>query len=252
LFFEKDDMISLRILDVVELKQGQISRHVSGRQFHALSYRMCSDVWLKTSEQTLHVQENAMCFVPAGLEYERSGTRDELIAVHVEMPETPENRIEILYPRSAALMRELFGRILACWKARENGYQYQCLAILYEILAHCRRQTVQSQPQDRIQPSVDYLEQNWNHPELTIGEIAKQSFMSEVYFRKLFKARFGLSPVKYLAQLRVEKAAELIHTGYYTLRETASLCGYLDYKYFSVEFKRVKGCTPSEYAAMFY
>ena len=75
--------------------------------------------------------------------------------------------------------------------------------------------------------------------------------MSEVCFRKLFKARFGLSPAKYLMQLRIHKAAELIHTGYYTLKEVASLCGYRDYKYFSVEFKRLKGCSPSKYISMF-
>ena len=34
--------------------------------------------------------------------------------------------------------------------------------------------------------------------------------MSEVYFRKLFKAEYGISPQKYIIKLRLEKASELI------------------------------------------
>lgn len=246
MFFEKDDL-SLRLLDVVELKQEQINRRISGRPFHALSFRLCSDVWLKTGEDAFHMQDDSMSFIPAGLQYSRCGERDGLIAIHFHMAEDAGNQIEVFRPRNASRMRELFCRMLACWQARETGYQYQCTAILYEILSHCRRQTGQRETQDRIQPSVDYLEQHWNQPEMTIGDLARQSFMSEVYFRKLFKARFGCSPLHYLMQLRIQKAAELIHTGYYTLKEVAALCGYRDYKYFSVEFRRLMGCTPSEY-----
>lgn len=251
MFFEKE-LISLRILGVVELKQSPVSHGTSGRKFDALSFRFSSDVQLKTDAQTHCMQDNTVAFVPAGITYTRSGSHDDLIAVHFDMQDEAEYDVETLRPRNAAAMRELFCRLLACWKSRETGYQYQCTAILYEILALCRRQTGQEQTRDRIQPSVDYLEQNWNQPEVNIGDAAKQSFMSEVYFRKLFKARFGISPLKYLVQLRVQKAADLMQTGYYTLKEIAFLCGYRDYKYFSVEFKRLMGCTPSEFAAKFH
>ena len=246
MFFEKE-ILSLRILDVVELKQEQVSRNVSPRPFDALSIRLHSDVRLESGGQAWHMQDDTLSFIPAGLQYSRSGTRDELIAVHFHLADAAETQMEIFHPQDAGKMRELFRRILACWQAREQGYQYQCTAYLYEILARCSRQTMYGETEERIQPSVDYMEENWNKPELTMGELARQSFMSEVYFRRLFKERFGLSPQKYLMQLRIQKAAALIHTGYYTLKEVAVMCGYRDYKYFSVEFKRLKGCTPSAY-----
>lgn len=251
MFFEKD-MISLHIVDVMELKQGQVSRNVSARPFDALSFRISSDVWLKAGADAFHMQNDTLSFIPEGMQYSRTGTHDELIAVHFHMDEVLEKQVEIFQPRNAAVLRELFCRILACWKAHEAGYQYECTAILYEILAQCRRQMASAQADDRIQASVEYLEQNWNQPGLTIGELARQSFMSEVYFRKLFRARFGVSPLNYLMQLRIQKAADLIRTGYYTLKEVAAQCGYRDYKYFSVEFRRLKGCTPSEFASEFH
>ena len=72
--------------------------------------------------------------------------------------------------------------------------------------------------------------------------------MSEVYFRKLFKAEFGISPQKYIIKLRMQNALGLISTGYYSLKEVAEMSGYHDYKYFSVEFKKMIGVSPSEYS----
>ena len=71
--------------------------------------------------------------------------------------------------------------------------------------------------------------------------------ISEVYFRRIFKKEFGISPQKYIVSLRIQNAKALIDAGYFSLQEVAYLSGYSDYKYFSVEFKRVMGASPSEY-----
>ena len=71
--------------------------------------------------------------------------------------------------------------------------------------------------------------------------------MSEVYFRKIFKEDLGTSPQKYIIKLRLQKAADLIETGDYSLKEIAVMSGYNDYKYFSSEFKHLFGTSPSEY-----
>ena len=99
----------------------------------------------------------------------------------------------------------------------------------------------------KIQASVSYMERHYQDPTLTVGEIAKQSFMSEVYFRKLFREEFGVSPQKYIIDLRIQNAVGLISAGYYSLTEVAYLSGYPDYKYFSAEFKKKMGISPSKY-----
>ncbi len=69
--------------------------------------------------------------------------------------------------------------------------------------------------------------------------------LSTVYFRKLFKEIYGISPMKHIINLRIEYAINLMSTGYYSLYEIAKLSGYDDYSYFSSEFKRIKGGVPS-------
>ena len=56
-----------------------------------------------------------------------------------------------------------------------------------------------------------------------------------------------MAPQAYLIGLRISRAVTLMSGGYYSIKEVANLSGYRDYKYFSTEFKRMKGISPSEY-----
>jgi AraC-like DNA-binding protein len=88
---------------------------------------------------------------------------------------------------------------------------------------------------------------NFNDPDITIKSIAKQSFISEDYFRKLFKKEYGTSPQKYLINLRIQHAIQLMSGENFSLKEVAFMSGYKEYKYFSAEFKKIKGVSPSKY-----
>ena len=150
------------------------------------------------------------------------------------------------------MLLDLFRKILDCWNQKELGYQHKCSALLHEIFAECYIQNFKPKTQNsKIKKSVDYMLKNYTNGALSVSEIAKQSFISEVYFRKLFKAEFGITPQKYIIYLRIQNAVNLISAGYYSLKEISLLSGYNDYKYFSVEFKKVKGVSPSEYLYSF-
>ena len=117
-----------------------------------------------------------------------------------------------------------------------------------EILAECYAENyIPNVKNSKIQNSIEYILANYKKTDLSIKEIADRSFMSEVYFRKLFKAEYGSSPQKYIIKLRIQNAVGLISAGYYSLSEVAYMSGYSDYKYFSTEFKKAMGVSPSEY-----
>lgn len=71
---------------------------------------------------------------------------------------------------------------------------------------------------------------------------------TEDYIRALFKKRYGMPPLKFLAKLRMEHACFLMDTyRELTLSEVAEQCGYDDYVYFSKTFKLHVGMSPREY-----
>lgn len=247
MIFEKD-CLSITFLEVLELKQRNVSMNNTGRDFDAISFRFASDACLETKENSYRLSENAVCFVPSGLDYKRSATRDELIAIHFQTENYAGREIEVFKPKAPAHLAALFQAILSVWQAKEVGYQYRCTALLYEILAECHKECARPQASHSpIEVSVRYLLEHFKDPDLSVGTLAERSFMSEVYFRKLFKSELGTSPQKYIIDLRIRNAVALMSTGYYSLKEIAHMSGYRDYKYFSTEFKRIKGLSPSEY-----
>lgn len=242
------DHISFHILDVLELDQKDVNKDDSGRNFSAISYRFCADTYLKTETREYHVSDHCVTYVPPRLSYSRHAHHDRLIVVHFDAMNYHTKEIECFTAENTDVFADLFLRILETWNKKETGYIHKCSALLYEIFFECYRQNYRPKnTTSKIHNSIAYMQQHYSDKDLTIGAIAKQSYISEVYFRKLFKREFGLSPQKYIVNLRIQHAAGLISTGYYSLKEIACLSGFSDYKYFSVEFKRQIGVSPSEY-----
>ena len=92
------------------------------------------------------------------------------------------------------------------------------------------------------------LRHNFKNPDISVSDAADVSNISEVYFRKLFKKQFGVSPKTYIINARIKHAVNLIESGYYSLSEIAEMCGFEDYKYFSSQFHQIKGVPPSKYS----
>ena len=192
--------------------------------------------------------DGSVSFIPRDLDYERTASKDRMIVIHFNTIGYTGKRITVFSPENPEALKSLFEEILVCWLQKEPGYRYRCHGLLYEIFALCHSHTSRPRKSSKIAEGVSYIQSHWDDPALTIGQAADRSNMSEVYFRRLFYREFGTTPKHYLIDLRLQNALSLMDTGYFTLQEIAAKCGYTDYKYFSVEFKRHKGYSPSEYA----
>jgi len=246
-FFEKD-LLSFNILDVLELNQRDVNMFNSGRNFNALSFRFRSDAVLTTKTRKYSMKDNCVSYFPARLDYTRVATVDDMIVVHFDTINYNTKNIEYFIPNDHIVLSELFREIFNLWNKKELGYKFKCSAILCEIFAECYTQNYVLKSQNsKIQKSIEYLLKNYKKSDLSVKEIADRSFMSEVYFRKIFKKEYGVSPQKYIIDLRMQNAVGLISAGYYSLKEVAYMSGYNDYKHFSVEFKKNTGVSPSEY-----
>ena len=246
-FFESESF-SFNILEVLRLSQKNVNVTSRGRNFCALSFRFRADTDIIVGEERIHLCAGSVCFFPSRLDYTRVSALDELIVIHFETSSYTKRAVEFFTPCDPSVYADAFSRMLSCWEEKKKGYKYRASAILYEIFAECYAENARERSiESAIQGSVDFLLASYRDPNITVGDIAKRSFMSEVYFRRLFKKEYGISPTKYIIKLRLQCALELISSGYYSLSEVARMSGYNDYKYFSAEFKRAVGVPPSEY-----
>ena len=107
----------------------------------------------------------------------------------------------------------------------------------------------QLSPNDRrfMDKVMEFIEQNLDNGNLSVEDIATEVHMSRsVYFKKI-KTLTGLSPVEFLREFRMKRAAQLILTKEYSMAQIAYMVGVNDSHYFSKLFKQQFGMTPTEY-----
>lgn len=82
--------------------------------------------------------------------------------------------------------------------------------------------------------------------DLTLFELAEIAKMTPAYFSNVFKQETGTTYIKYLTKIRMEKAKELLLSGY-KVADVSSMVGYENYRYFCVVFKKYTGVTAQQF-----
>ena len=80
-----------------------------------------------------------------------------------------------------------------------------------------------------------------------VEEIATYIGLSTDYFSRMFKQFTGLTPVEYIKNVRLAKAAELLRQPEVSIAHVAMEVGFEDPGYFSRQFKQVLGMSPSKF-----
>lgn len=71
--------------------------------------------------------------------------------------------------------------------------------------------------------------------------------LSPPYFARKFRQHFGLSPRAWINRERLNRAAGLLIDSRYSIKEIAAMTGFVDQRFFSLQFRRQYGCTPTAY-----
>lgn len=85
--------------------------------------------------------------------------------------------------------------------------------------------------------------------QVTIDEICKDNLVGRSQLQKIFKTQTGLGIIEYFSMLKIESAKELIRTNHMNFTQISEYLGYSSIHYFSRQFKKITGMTPSEYAS---
>lgn len=137
-----------------------------------------------------------------------------------------------------------FGDILSGpWENTLNRmYQY-----FLEITADLIESRRQIQNASGMMPKVvDFLELNYMK-RISQQECADYFHINKDYLSRAFKKHTGTGMAKYLNNIRIRKAEELLKSTELQIQEIADQVGYFDSKYFSRQFKLVTGMTPAQF-----
>lgn len=94
--------------------------------------------------------------------------------------------------------------------------------------------------------SKAYISQNYSSPGCRLSDIAEAAALSPQHLTKLFKLYMQCTPVKYLWQLRGEKAIHMLKYSNLNISEIAARCGFKDPYHFSRHIHKQYGYSPRE------
>ncbi len=94
---------------------------------------------------------------------------------------------------------------------------------------------------------MNVMEKNMDNNALTVDELVSEMALGRTVFFNKIKSLTGLSPVEFIREIRIKRAAQLLDDGKYNITEITYMVGMNDSRYFSKCFKAVYGMTPSEY-----
>lgn len=150
-------------------------------------------------------------------------------------------------------VRSMFNMLLSATKESEHDHE-KCSELLYGYILEMRKIFFSkigayAAEEGTFETAVRYINEHFSE-DLTLGELAALSGVSEQHFCRLFKARFGLRPMEYTALKRISHAKSLLETTDESISLIGELSGYSDPNYFGIVFRRYEGVSPSLYRNM--
>lgn len=129
----------------------------------------------------------------------------------------------------------------------DDNSRTKLLSILYDIFYELSNQTSWGE----LNAAVNYIHDHYHLASLTNAQLAEECKISEVYFRRLFKERFHVSPKQYIIHLRIKKAKLLLAEDVMKIWVIAEACGFSNTYSFCRMFKKHTGMTPQEYRSRY-
>ncbi len=120
------------------------------------------------------------------------------------------------------------------------------IALCENMLSIQKEQASKSHHLSVLKDMIYFINQNYSE-KLSLEDIAKSGKVGKTGCCAIFKKYINQTPNGYLTDLRLRKAAELLKSTDMTVTEICYDVGFSGASYFSETFRKLYGCTPSEY-----
>ena len=137
-------------------------------------------------------------------------------------------------------------------------YGYDQMAVDYLHFSDLLRELaslIQAEPEkdapaapctDSFLAILSYINENYAG-DISLQKISDRFHLNASYISQLIKSETGLTYTRYLTDLRIQKAKELLTSTDLTLLEISEAVGFHDYFYFIKKFKKEVGVTPGKF-----
>ncbi|MFC4597323.1 helix-turn-helix domain-containing protein [Cohnella hongkongensis] len=220
--------------------QGQVEvfAHLNAIRSIAQSYRMLEgdwkgrfDAWFDEMKQGMLTKDEIVNLMNYFLYYMRR-----------EMATTPREFQDIWETDGLPGLNEIVGACHSLERMKEEGGR-----ILTGLAVKLQEEQDKRQHAAIIREMRKYIEKHYHDPNLSLEYLGEKFGIGPKYVSKLFKEQSGGKFVDFLIDVRMGHARRLLEETTLSVQEIADRVGYLNAISFSRVFRRIAGCSPSEY-----
>ena len=216
-----------------------------------LIFKLSGESTVFFNGKQLDVKKDTIRFLPQGEIHEyivKRKEHGECIDVCFDTDVPVANEAFVLKLNQSEKIKSLFKKIFSVWVAKGDGYYFECVSIIYKIFAELQKKNYIPESQfNSIKPAIDYIEKHFLDKKITAEELTLCCTISYPYIKKLFVKKFGVPPIKYSIQLKINYACDLLKSELYTISQISEICGYNDIYFFSRQFKEYMGLSPTDF-----
>ncbi len=240
-----------KIILALYIPLGQGERVHPNRASHGLALHTSGiRNYIFSGGKTIRTEKNDVIFMPEHSDYVVETRRaGDCYAINFKIPE--EVIFEPFVINMGALVTDKFKSAEKAFRQKTAGYEMRCKAELYSIicamLGEYEKKYVPKSTEKIIEPAIEYIHQNYTSENISVEYLASLCDISTTYLRNIFLKCKNSTPVKYINNLRLSRAKELILSDCYPISAISELSGFGDECYFCRLFKRETGMTPTEY-----
>lgn len=142
-----------------------------------------------------------------------------------------------------------FEALFSAFESREDYFHFllssSLIGILKDISEASHSQLTYTN-EARLSRALSYIHAHFDK-DISISSLARLENLSVSRFRSLFKDKMGLSPIHYIASIRIAQAKDMLSYTDLSIKEISYAVGYRDPLYFTRVFKRHTDQSPSEF-----
>jgi AraC-like DNA-binding protein len=151
-------------------------------------------------------------------------------------------------PVERLLLQRLRRYFTGIGTGNREGILHTSLALLHAVLVRPEIRWQPDRPPDSIRRALQRIESEYAQP-LSVPDLARTAGLSASVFAKAFKRLQGVTPGRFLSQVRVRESAFLLVNTRMSLEQIAERTGFPNRHYFSRVFKRVTRDSPALFRA---
>jgi|GEM_PF-2237608 len=151
-------------------------------------------------------------------------------------------------------LRALVEPMLRSWTAGQELEKLQAIGLFYQFVSEQFRQQriaeQMCQGPDLAEEIAAYIRSHY-YRAISMDTMAGVFHFSPHYLARVFRRKYGHSPLAFLVQVRMGRAKDLLAHTRMPIRDIAEQVGYSDMYYFNKQFKKQSGITPVQYRLQF-